>query len=126
MEFFLTPDSHFVAIEINVRPPGGFSLDMMNFACDIDLCQWWAKLIAQNLDTPIYERKYHSAHACRRKGWHYRFDHNELLRRLGNTLAVHVHIPPAFSVAMGDEAYILRHPDLGALKEAIAWVEETA
>ena len=28
-----------VALEVNVRPPGGYSLDMMNWACDIDLRQ---------------------------------------------------------------------------------------
>ena len=35
-------------------------------------------------------------------------------------------IPKVFSVAMGDYAYFLRHPDLDALQAAIAYIEEQA
>ena len=36
-EFFELADGSHVALEINLRPPGGFTLDMMNYACDVDL-----------------------------------------------------------------------------------------
>ena len=33
IEFFDTPEGY-VALEMNLRPPGGFTTDMMNYACD--------------------------------------------------------------------------------------------
>ena len=36
-EFFRTTSGDYLAIEINVRPPGGYALDMLNYSCDINL-----------------------------------------------------------------------------------------
>jgi hypothetical protein len=41
-------------------------------------------------------------------------------------LAGHTPYPKVFSVAMGDYAYFLRHPDLAELRRGIACIEEQA
>ncbi len=124
IEFFHHGADRYSALEINVRPPGGFSMDMMNYACDIDLFQWWADLVVQNRHDFHYERKYHVAHASRRHGIHYRHAHDQLLAALAPILVAHREVPQALSDAMGDYAYFLRTPDLNDLLQGIAMVEE--
>jgi hypothetical protein len=126
IEFFREDDARFFALEINVRPPGGFTLDMMNYACDIDLFRWWADLVVHDRSDLPFNRKYHVAHASRRDGVHYRLDHKNLLAELGELVVVHREIPRALSDAMGNYAYFLRSHDLIAIRQAIAKVEETA
>jgi hypothetical protein len=101
-------------------------MDMMNYACDIDLFRWWADLVVRDRRDFSFERKYHVAHAARRHGIHYRLDHEDLLARLGAMAVAHRQVPDALSDAMGNHAYFLRSPDLDELLEAIATVEATA
>lgn len=126
VEFFREDSAKYFALEINVRPPGGFTLDMMNYACDIDLFQWWADLVAHNRTDFRFERKHHAAHASRRSGISYRLDHHKLLAELGPLVVAHMEIPQALSDAMGDYAYLLRSPDLEQIQAAVSTVEETA
>lgn len=123
IEFFRKDPDTYHALEINVRPPGGFTVDMMNYACDIDVFRWWADLVVGDRRDFHFERKYHVAHAARRRGNPYRLDHAELLERLGPLVVSHREIPEALSVAMGNYAYFLRSPDLGELLQAIEAVE---
>ena len=45
IEFFETAPGNYVALEVNMRPPGGFTTDMFNFACDIDVYNLWAQVM---------------------------------------------------------------------------------
>ncbi len=35
-----------IALEVNLRPPGGLTTDMFNFACDFDIYNGWASILA--------------------------------------------------------------------------------
>lgn len=125
-EFFQTAAGDLLALEINIRPPGGFSMDMMNFACDVDLYDAWARLVVHGDEELNYERRYNCANVARRDSFNYRRPHDEVISRLGPMLMSYRPMPQAFSDAMGDHAYIIRHHDLDELKKAIAFIEETA
>jgi hypothetical protein len=45
LEFFRLADGTYVALEANLRPPGAFMTDMMNYACDVDVYRLWARLL---------------------------------------------------------------------------------
>jgi hypothetical protein len=123
IEFFRKDSETYHALEVNVRPPGGFTVDMMNYACDIDIFRWWADMVVWDRKDFNFERKYHVAHAARRDGTLYKLEHGELLRRLGPLVVAHREVPQALSDAMGNYTYFLRSPDLGELLQAIATVE---
>ena len=125
-EFIAGENGECVALEVNVRPPGGYSLDMMNWACDIDLCRAWARSVVCGESHFDYERKYNVAHVGRRERFRYRHPHESVLKELSPLLVTHVQFPKVFSTAMGEYVYFLRHPELKALREAIAYVEELA
>lgn len=126
LEFFELADGSYKALEINIRPPGGFTTDMMNYSADVDVYRLWASVLTgERLDDFRFERKYHVAHVGRRAGRHYRFPHDELVRLLGDRLVVHRQMPRAFAGAMGDEMYLLREADHGRMQEAIAAIQQT-
>jgi carbamoylphosphate synthase large subunit len=127
VEFFERPDATYVALEMNLRPPGGFTTDMMNYACDIDVYALWAAVLTGAcLNDFRYERKYHTAHAGRRDDRRYHLSHSELTRELGSALMACRDVPKAFADTMGDRAYLLRHADLAELRAAIALVHRVA
>jgi hypothetical protein len=97
LEFFARADGSYVALEMNVRPPGGFTTDMMNYACDFDVYALWAAVIlGDSLEDFWYERKFHTAHAGRRHERAYEHSPEALPGQLGDTL-VRVNPIPARS-----------------------------
>jgi hypothetical protein len=120
LEFFVRPDDSYVALEMNVRPPGGFTTDMMNYACDFDVYGLWASVIlGDSLDNFSYERKFHTAHAGRRHARAYENSPEALMGELGDTIVAVNPVPDAFAVTMGNTAYLLRHRGLDPLLDAI-------
>ena len=123
-EFFRTRDGSYVALEMNLRPPGGFTTDLMGWAFDFDLYDLWAAVVTgQHRGGLRCERRYHTAHAGRRRDRRYAVPHDALVRALGDTLMACVPMPAAFAETMGDDAYLLRHAELPALRDAIAMVQ---
>jgi hypothetical protein len=127
LELFARPDGSYVALEMNVRPPGGFTTDMMNFACEFDVYALWAAVMAgDSLEEFSYERKFHTAHAGRRHEQSYEHSSETLLGQLGNTLVLVEPIPAAFAATMGNTMYLLRHSQLAPLLNAIQMVQRKA
>lgn len=126
LEFFELADGSYKALEINIRPPGGFTTDMMNYSADVDVYRLWASVLTgERLDDFRFERKYHVAHVGRRAGRPYRLAHDELVRVLGDRLVLHRQMPRAFAGAMGDEMYLLREADHARMQEAIVAIQQT-
>lgn len=124
LELFAREGGTYIALEMNVRPPGGFTPEMMSAACNTDIFDLWAAVIS---GAPVadfqYERAFHTAHAGRRNDHRYYLPGQELERALGETLFAVEPVPDAFAATMGNVAYLLKHRDLGALRAAIALVQ---
>lgn len=123
IEFFETEPGKYHALEINVRPPGGYSMDMMNYSADIDLYKIWARLLVHNESTLKYERKHHVAHVGRRDEQNYRLSHEQIMNGLGVKFVHHPHMPHLWRAVMGDSIYLIGDPELGTLQRAIAALE---
>jgi hypothetical protein len=123
LECFKLGDGSYTALEMNLRPPGGFSTDMMNVACGVDVYSLWAQImVGRDLSGFCYERRYHTAHAGRRAGRAYRLSAEELRRELGDMLWSERAVPAAFAATMGDTAYLLRHAELESLLRGVELV----
>ncbi|MBI3183686.1 MAG: ATP-grasp domain-containing protein [Myxococcales bacterium] len=124
IEFFELADGGYRALEINLRPPGGFTTDMMNYTADIDVYRLWAAVLSgEHLEDFRYERQYHVAHVSRRFGRRYAVPHEGIVRELKDRLLVHRPMPPVFAGAMGDEMYLVRDRELSRLHEAIRFIQ---
>jgi hypothetical protein len=117
-EFFRLPDTSLVAVEVNMRPPGGIVVDMWNWAYEIDVYRAWAEVITSGTTTVDTSRPYYCFWAGRRSGAHYHLDDQAVRDRLGSML-VHVEqVRDVFAAAMGNIGYVMRDVDLELLIEA--------
>lgn len=118
LEFFERPDGTFLPLEMNLRPPGGFCVDLMNFSCDIDLYDVWARIMAGQVVAPLtVERPYHAAHVGRR-GDRYAVPADQVPRVAGTALLARPWVPPGLSL-MGNPIFLLRHEEESALFDLV-------
>jgi len=126
IEFFRLADGTHRALEINVRPPGGFTTDMMNYSADIDVYDLWARMVAgQDVSTFTWTPKYHVLHASRRDDRHYVANLEAMQTYLGDRLLWERRMPGALAAAMGEHVIMLRHPDLAQVKKDAQFIQAT-
>ncbi|MBN2393438.1 MAG: ATP-grasp domain-containing protein [Anaerolineae bacterium] len=123
IEFFHLDDGRWVALEVNMRPPGGMTMDMFNYANNIDLYREWANIIAFDRFQAKYMRPYHCAYIGRRKTRAYSLSHAEVLERYGNLLIEHGPMSDVLSPALGNYSYLVRSPDLDVVLSATAGIQ---
>ena len=108
-------------------PPGGFTTDLMNYACDIDIYDLWARVVSgEDVSSFKFEPKYFCAHVARRFGRSYQVPHETVMKELGSSLIIFREVPPVFSGAMGDLMYLIRHPDEKELERLVGVIESPA
>jgi hypothetical protein len=123
-EFFRRADGTLCALEVNIRPPGGLTMDMFNFSCDIDMYAAWARMMAHGAVRLDYARKYHCGYAGRKNRLSYAHSRREIMARLGSAVVHREALPPVLARAMGDEGYLVRTPDEGAMVRAVDFIQE--
>ncbi len=96
-----------VALEVNMRPCGGFSPDMMNFANSTNVYKIWADMIAYDAVSvmPRYEH-YYCAFAGLRDSLDYKMTHDEIVEKYGDNLRMVGRMPDSLADAMGNRIYI--------------------
>lgn len=104
-----------VALEVNMRPCGGFSPDMMNFANSTDVYKIWADMIAY--DSTLMPQGEHAfcAFAGRRDGKHFRLSHEQLMTKYAAQMKMVGRVPDALSGAMGNMMYVANFPTEDAM-----------
>ncbi len=127
-EFFRTPESELVALEINARPPGGWSMDMFNYAHDADLYDQYAKLVMDGAVDAFSHGAYTTAYFGRKHREHIVHAHGaaDILENFRGMIIQHGPIDSIFAPAIGDYAFILRAEDPEPLMEAAAYILERA
>ena len=112
-EFFrLHETEKLVALEVNMRPPGGFTTDMFNYACDFDIYQEWASVVVNNKLTAPFTRKNHVCYVSRKFNKNYVLSHDEVVSKYKTMIIHNDHVPGALAPALGNYAYILRGKEL--------------
>ncbi|MFO7168405.1 MAG: ATP-grasp domain-containing protein [Chloroflexota bacterium] len=123
-EFFRTPDGRLIALEVNMRPPGGLSLDLFNYANDIDLYYEWANVVVNNRFDSTFDWPYHACYVGRKGSKAYAHSHEQVLERYGSRIIHHQPMAQVFHRAMGDYGYIVRSPDLEEVLEVARYIQQ--
>ncbi len=119
-EFFRMPDGTLVALEVNMRQPGGAVVDMWNWAGDIDFFRAWAEVVVHGTTTVSSAKPSYILWSGRKPGRPYRLSHDEVAARFASLL-IHVErVDDVFATAMGSFGYILKGPSLDELLAASA------
>ena len=124
IEFFRTAEGDLVALEINIRPPGGLSLDMFNYSNDMDIYLSYARIVkGEKLELAEKLPK-----CCAYVG----VKEGEGIKHTNSTQAaidkyrdLIIHNGPIASIfasAIGSYAIILMADDIEPLKEAIRFI----
>ena len=122
MEWFRTPDGEAVFGEIGARPPGGRSVDLMNYTHDFDIYLGWAEAVTGRPFTQVASRRYNSAAIFKRARGQGRIcavhGLEELRRRYGEHIVVENLLPLGAErrnwkqTLISDGYLIVRHPRL--------------
>ena len=98
-----------VGLETNMRPPGGYTPDLINFANSCDVYQIWADGMAydenyQRMDYP----KYYAANASRRDFVEYFYSDEDVLRAFKGHICGYGRYPGVLSGVMGNRFFMAK------------------
>jgi len=126
-EFFrLLSDQHIgkkgevVALEVNMRPSGGISPEMMNYANSTDVYKIWADMITYDSTLVAEGEKYYCVFVGRRDGKNFVYSEQDLRDRFGTNLKAVGRVPQALSGAMGNTMYLANFKTKEELDEFIS------
>jgi len=123
-EFFLGANGEVTPMEVNIRPPGGFTVDMWNYCFEFDCYRIWADTITHGRHAPITERPYYVIYVGRKDRFHYTHTHDQILSKFHSMLVHHERMSDVFARVLGNYGYILRNPLLSPLIEAAQLIQE--
>jgi biotin carboxylase len=125
MEWYRKPNGEVVFGEIGGRPPGARTVDVMNFASDVDHFRGWAEAVLHGKLAQPVERKYNACSIFKRARGQGRIQRIEGLGRLMSEYGENVCVVDLLPLGaprrdwkqtlISDGMLILRHPDLDSL-----------
>ena len=96
----------FVGLEVNMRPAGGYTPDMMDYAHNTDVYEIWAEMVTYNeRRLPDIGGDRFCAYASRRDMHKYVHTHEEILEKYGDCMKMCERMPDVLSGAMGNQMY---------------------
>lgn len=129
LEFFKLTREHkglgkkgdYVALEVNMRPAGGYTPDMMNYAHSLDVYQIWADMVTTGKRFfPQPEKEYFCVYAGRKDSKEYVHTHEEIMAKYGDKMMMCERMPEMMIRTMGNQMYTVR---LETEKEAKALIK---
>ena len=115
-----------VALEVNMRPAGGYTPDMINFANSVDVYRIWADMICfdERRDLDEHHQKYYCVYASQRDGRNYVHTHEEILARYGSRIVMCDRMPDALADAMGNQMYTAKLDTYEDLREYVHFIHD--
>jgi len=133
LEFFRLKKSYpnignvgdFAALEVNMRPAGGYTPDMINFAHSVDTYQIWADVLSSSVKSNFGENKhYFCVYASRKNEHKYLHTHNEVLNKYGKNIVMCEKMPELMWATMGCQMYTAKFENKKETDEFINFVHE--
>ena len=95
-----------VALEVNMRPCGGFTPDMINFARSTNVYKIWADMVAFGGTNMPVGQHFYCAYAGRRDGKPFVYSHEQIMQKYQDNMRMVDRIPDALAGAMGNQMYV--------------------
>lgn len=133
LEFFCLTKPHinigeigdFAALEVNMRPAGGYTPDMMNFAHSTDVYQIWADMITTDKRLlPDSGKHQYCVYAGRKNQYKYLYSHEEVLKRYGDKIVMCECMPELMWETMGCQMYTAAFQSKNDVYEFIKFVHQ--
>ncbi len=114
----------FVALEVNMRPAGGYTPDMINYAHSTDVYKIWADMVAFGKSRTQQGAQQYCAFASRRDIYQYVHTHEEVTSQYGERMVMCERMPELFSAAMGQQMYTVLLQNMEEVNDFVAFVHE--
>ena len=115
----------FVGLETNMRPAGGYTPDMMNFAHSTDVYTIWADMVVSDKRLLAESGDDHwCVYYGRRDAHTYAHDANAVMARYGAQMAMTGRIPAAIAPDLGDQMYMAHIRSEEELQEYLRYLSE--
>ena len=113
----------FVALEVNMRPAGGYTPDMMDFAHSTDVYQIYADMVAfDRRSLPESREHCYCVYASRKDGHTYTRTHQEIMARYGGDMVMQEEMPPMNWPQMGRYMYTAKLKTFEEVQEFIRYI----
>lgn len=114
----------FAALEVNMRPAGGYTPDMMDFAHSTDVYQIYADMVVFDCrKLPESAEHFYCVYASRKDGHTYTRTHEEIMARYGDRMMMQEEMPPMNWPQMGRYMYTARLKTFEEAQEFIRYVQ---
>lgn len=113
-----------VGLEVNMRPAGGYTTDMMNFAHSTDVYQIYAEMVAHNERRKDAGVQQCCAYAGRRDGVRYAHSDDEVWSRYGGNIVMSERMPMMMVPQMGNYMFTATLPNADETRAFIDFVTE--
>lgn len=115
----------FVGLEVNMRPAGGYTSDMMNYARSMDVYQIWADMVTDNrrIQADTHEN-YFCVYAGRRDQFSYVHSPEEISKKYGNNIVTAERMAELNVPRMGNQGYIVKLKTETEVHEFIKFVTQ--
>lgn len=115
-----------VGLEVNMRPAGGYTPDMINYATSADYYQLWADMICFDEPRHGYDgQRYFCAYIGRWDEVRYWHSHDEVCRRYGWRVKDSGRLQGILAGTMGDDFFIVVADSAEERDEMIHWILES-
>ena len=114
----------FAALEVNMRPAGGYTPDMMDFAHSTDVYQIYADMVAYDeRRIPESGEHFYCVYASRKDGHTYAHTHEEIMEKYSSRMMMQEEMPPMNWPQMGQYMYTARLETFEEAQEFIRFVQ---
>ena len=114
----------FAALEVNMRPAGGYTPDMMDFAHSTDVYQIYADMVAYDeRRIPESGEHFYCVYASRKDGHTYAHTHEEIMEKYSSRMMMQEEMPPMNWPQMGRYMYTARLETFEEAQEFIQFVQ---
>jgi len=114
----------FAALEVNMRPAGGYTPDMMNFAHSTNVYKIYADMVAYDgRREPEGPEHFYCVYASRKDGHTYTHTHEEIMDRYGAYMMMQEEMPEMNWPQMGRYMYTARLKTFEETEEFVRFVQ---
>ena len=115
-----------LGLEVNMRAPGGYIPDKMNYAYNVDVYQIWAEALTlgENRSFPNYHFQRYVTHFGRSEKVEYRHSADEVRAQLGHKLLLEKVPPKSISGGMGAQVFVAWSESLPELEAQARFILE--
>ena len=109
-----------LGLEVNMRPPGGFLPDLINYANDFNIYQLWADMIVTNQTSMTSERPYSAVFMGRKDCLSYQYSLQDIRDEFKEAVLDIRRLPSVLAEAMGDVVVLARFKTTAEVERFVA------